>query len=234
MENNINSIAVYGDSILKGIVTGTSDKRYEVLKENSLALASEKLGFTLYNYSVFGNVISKAQKTLNYNLSKGLSADAVIIESGGNDCDHDWILMSKDPLNPPDHRTPLDDFMRILDEMVHTVREHKMTPILMTMPPIVAERWYKTICNGANPDVIRDYLLGDIQDLYRKHELYSLCITEYAWKNNIQFVDMRKAMLELYDYREEMCLDGIHPNAQGYAYMATVWEKELPRIKREF
>ena len=169
-----------------------------------------------------------------YNLNKGLTADAVIIESGGNDCDHDWILMSKQPLNPPDHRTPLPDFMRILDEMVHTVREHKMTPILMTMPPIVAERWYNTICNGADPKIIKDYLLGDIQDLYRKHELYSLCITEYCWKNNVQFVDMRKAMLELYDYREEMCLDGIHPNAKGYAYMATIWERDLPKMKREF
>ena len=234
MGNGINSIAVFGDSILKGIVTGTSDKRFEILNKNSLALASEKLGFTLYNYSVFGNIISKAQKTLTYNLSKGLTVDVVIIESGGNDCDHDWIAMAKNPQNPPDYRTPIADFMRILDEMVHTVREHKMTPILMTMPPLVADRWYKTICNGSSPEIIKEYLLGDIHNLYRKHELYSLNIMEYAWKNNVQFVDMRKALLELPDYGEYMCLDGIHPNAKGYAYMATIWERELSKAKKEF
>ena len=50
----------------------------------------------------------------------------------------------------------------------------------------------------------------------------------------ITFVDMRLAMLESENYRNLMCRDGIHPNADGYAYMAGIWEKELPKIKKEF
>ena len=31
-----------------------------------------------------------------------------------------------------------------------------------------------------------------------------------------------------------MCKDGIHPNEDGHRFMASVWEKELPKIKKEF
>jgi lysophospholipase L1-like esterase len=41
-------------------------------------------------------------------------------------------------------------------------------------------------------------------------------------------------MLSAPDYRDLMCLDGIHPNEEGYKYMATIWEQELPKIKKEF
>ena len=88
MENGINKISVYGDSILKGAVTGTgSGNMFDIIAENSLSLASKKLGFELNNQSVFGNIITKAQRKLNKEIEKGTAGDAAIIESGGNDCD---------------------------------------------------------------------------------------------------------------------------------------------------
>ena len=59
-------------------------------------------------------------------------------------------------------------------------------------------------------------------------------IVKCCYKNNVQFVDMRLAMLEAENYRNLMCRDGIHPNKDGYAYMSGIWEKELPKIKKEF
>ena len=78
------------------------------------------------------------------------------------------------------------------------------------------------------------FLDGDIFRLYRTHELYSLSIEKYALSHGVQYIDMRMAMLEAKDYRSLMCKDGIHPNASGYAYMADVWIRELPRLHKEF
>jgi acyl-CoA thioesterase I len=122
----------------------------------------------------------------------------------------------------------------MMDEMVHTLRTHKITPLLMTMPPLVLDRWYKTITAGQNEANIRKFLSDDIFKLYSVHELYSLNIIKYAVTHNVQFVDMRMSLLEAPDYRALMCGDGIHPNVEGYAYMATVWERELPNVKKEF
>ena len=235
MENGIHTIAVWGDSILKGAVTGYSESRFDILEEeNSLALAQKKLGFTLINKSVFGNIINKALRTLKRDMEKGLSCDLGIVESGGNDCDYDWTPISENPDAPHKPRNPLPDFLLMLDEAVETLRAHKITPLLMTMPPLVPDRWYKTITSSQNKKNIDAFLSGDVFELYRAHELYSLSIEKYALSHGVQYIDMRMAMLEAKDYRSLMCKDGIHPNVSGYAYMADVWIRELPRLHKEF
>ena len=235
MENGIHTIAVWGDSILKGAVTGYSESRFDILEEeNSLALAQKKLGFTLINKSVFGNIINKALRTLKRDMEKGLSCDLGIVESGGNDCDYDWTPISENPDAPHKPRNPLPDFLHMLDEAVETLRAYKITPLLMTMPPLVLDRWYKTITSGQNKKNIDAFLSGDVFELYRAHELYSLSIEKYALSHGVQYIDMRMVMLEAKDYRSYMCKDGIHPNVSGYAYMADVWIRELPRLHKEF
>ena len=70
--------------------------------------------------------------------------------------------------------------------------------------------------------------------LYQNHELYNISLVEYAFKNSVQIVDMRKEMLLSENYRNLMCLDGIHPNEKGYKFMSEIWIRELPEVQKEF
>ena len=70
--------------------------------------------------------------------------------------------------------------------------------------------------------------------LYQNHELYNISLVEYAFKNSVQIVDMRKEMLLSENYRNLMCLDGIHPNEKGYKFMSEIWIRELPEVHKEF
>lgn len=235
MENGINTIAVYGDSILKGAITGTdSGQLFEIIEENSLAIASKKLCFELNNQSVFGSIAFKTQKRLNRDIRNGLCADLAIIESGGNDCDYDWSLVNEAPSAPHEMRMPLHDFIRIMSEMIDTCRENKITPLVMTMPPLAAERWFNHISRNSDKENILQFLGGDYSKLYRNHELYNAHLTELCRTKNVQIVDMRLAMLEHPDFLSVMCMDGIHPNKDGYKYMSEIWIKQLPDIKKEF
>lgn len=234
MENGINSIIVWGDSILKGVVSGENEsKRFEIIENDSLTLANKSLNLEIINKSVFGSFLSKIQRTQLRDINKGLTVDACIIESGGNDSDYDWALVSQDPDAPHTTRCPLPDFERILLEMVNAARNANITPILMTAPPLVCPWWFKNICIGQNQAAIEKFVGSDIYSLYRRQELYSLKIAECARTNGVQLVDMRAAFLETSDYTQLICKDGIHPNLKGYEFMATVWEKELPKIKKE-
>ena len=234
MRNGINKISVYGDSILKGAVTGTgSGHLFDVIEENSLNLAEKALGFELNNQSAFGSVISKAQRKLNGEIERGREADLAIIESGGNDCDYDWNVVCASPFEAHAPRVPLADFIRIVDEMVRVCRENKITPLVMTMPPIVADRWFAHICSGRSAENIMTVAKNGAADLYRHHEIYNMSLIKYCYQNNVQFIDMRLAMLETDDYSELMCADGIHPNRNGYKYMAAIWESELPKVRKE-
>ena len=235
-------VAVWGDSILKGAVTGLNpDHLFDIIEDNSLALAEKSLGFELYNDSVFGSIITKSQRRMNRFFEKGEKCDIAIIESGGNDSDYDWISMCNNPVEISSPRVPLSDFMRIIDEMVQTARTNGAVPVLMTMPRLVADRWFTHITRGLDENIIRKFLGGEsgnvesdtraaIDRLSVNHEIYNLNIIEYANANNVFLVDMRKSLLETRDYRALMCLDGIHPNTEGYKFMATVWGKELPKV----
>ncbi len=235
MKNGIEKISVYGDSILKGAVTGTeSGHLFDIIEDSSLVIASKKLGFELNNQSVFGSIISKTQRRLNRDLEKGIVGDLAIIESGGNDCDYDWTLVSQNPGAEHFPRTTLDDFCTKLDEMVNAVRLNKITPLIMTMPPLVQDRWFSHICEGQNKDEILKVCEQNPYKLYQNHEAYNLCLLEYAYKNNVQIVDMRKEFLLAKNNRDLMCLDGIHPNQEGYKFMAGIWISELPEIEKEF
>ena len=113
MENGINTVSVYGDSILKGAVKGTgSGHLFDITKNDSLSLAAAKLGFKLNNQSVFGNIITKSYKRFLRDAERNALGDLAIIESGGNDCDYDWAqVCSGENLNP---RVGIDEFISSL------------------------------------------------------------------------------------------------------------------------
>lgn len=235
MQNGINKIIVLGDSILKGVVTGTaSGNLFDVIEDSSLILAQKKLGFEMENQSVFGSIVTKGQRKLNKVLEKGQAFDLGIIEFGGNDSDYDWAPVSENPDTEHLPRTPLEDYLRITDEMVKAMRDHKITPLIMTMPPLVPDRWFEHISRELNRENILKFLKGNPHKPYENHERYNINLVKYAQENKVQTVDMRLAMLSAPDYRELMCKDGIHPNEQGYAYMAEIWCKALPELKKEF
>ena len=54
-------VVVFGDSILKGVITiPGSNKLFDVTENDSLTLAQKKLGFELDNRSIYGNITSNA------------------------------------------------------------------------------------------------------------------------------------------------------------------------------
>ena len=135
MKNGINKISAYGDSILKGAVTGTdSGHLFDIIEDSSLVLASKALGFELNNQSVFGSIVSKTQRRLNRDIEKGIFSDLAIIESGGNDCDYDWTQVSSSPDEKHLPRTTLEDFIQKISEMVDVCRKNKITPLTKTRP----------------------------------------------------------------------------------------------------
>lgn len=233
MENGINTVSVYGDSILKGAVTGTgSGHLFDITKNDSLSLAAAKLGFKLNNQSVFGNIITKSYKRFLRDAERNALGDLAIIESGGNDCDYDWAqVCSGENLNP---RVGIDEFISTIDKMAKTCRQNGTTPLIMTMPPLVPDRWLLHICRGYDEQKVKVFVNSDIMTLYQNHETYNAHLVKYSFQNNVQIVDMRLAFLESKKDKELMCQDGIHPNEAGYRFMAEIWEKELPKIKNEF
>ncbi|MBP3741981.1 MAG: SGNH/GDSL hydrolase family protein [Treponema sp.] len=233
------SIVVFGDSILKGVVTIPESKNlFDVTENDSLSLAQKELGFELDNRSIYGNITSKGLVKLQKYLEKGGHADLCVIEFGSNDCDYDWNIFTPgaqlpafDSIPP---KVPMNDYLTNLEAMVNLCRKHKITPVIMNLIPYICDKWFKTIAKGHDQAAILQFLGGSADTLGKNQEKYYKALMDFVSKKGLQLIDVWKLFSGLEKPEDFMCDDGIHPNEEGYKLLANLWIEDLPKIKKEF
>ena len=230
----IKSVSVWGDSILKGIISSEDLTQIRPSEINALQMAGEKLAIEINNKSIYGAHIIKLQSTQTKNLNKGLTADIALIESGTNDCDYEWNDVCTKPFSEITQKVPLADFKRIASEMVDTSRENKITPVLVTAPDLAIPYWKEYITRGLDKEKIAQFIGHDPYVLLRNQEEYMEALRQIAKEKNVQLIDMRVEFRKTSDPMSLMCKDGVHPNIEGHKLMADVFVKLLPEIKKEF
>lgn len=232
--SEIKSVIVWGDSILKGIISSEDLTQIRPSEINALQMAGEKLAIEINNKSIYGAHIIKLQLTQTKNLNKGLTADIALIESGTNDCDYEWNDVCTKPFSEITQKVPLADFKRIASEMVDTSRENKITPVLVTAPDLAIHYWKEYITRGLDKEKIAQFIGHDPYVLLRNQEEYMEALRQIAKEKNVQLIDMRVEFRKTSDPMSLMCKDGVHPNIEGHKLMADVFVKLLPEIKKEF
>ncbi|PZG33166.1 SGNH/GDSL hydrolase family protein [Listeria ivanovii] len=221
MKKTIQSVGIWGDSIMKGVLFNPEKNRYTLLKNNCIKRASERLGITFQNHSTMGRTITKGHEILTKDLAKDASHDIAIIEFGGNDCDFNWTEVSENPEAQHIPSTPLDIFETQLHEMIARLKKVDIQPVLMTLPPLHAKRYFDFITrNGLNKENILAFLGGDVQMIYRWQERYSNAIFRIASETSSHIIDIRDSFLAEFHYEDLLCVDGIHPNEAGHIKMS--------------
>lgn len=223
MFKTISKINIWGDSVLKGVVYDENSNKYITIEDNSASLISRDIGLDIKNNARFGLTAPKALKLLQASLDRGVDCEAAVIELGGNDCDLNWENVANYPEENHLPKTPIETFRSCITDMVNALRKNNIIPILVSLPPLDAEKYFAWITrNGLDGTRILKWL-GDVQHIYRHHECYSLQITNLARTLNCQFIDIREAFLMASDYRRYLCIDGIHPNKEGHKLMKKVF-----------
>lgn len=147
--------------------------------------------------------------------------DVVIIEFGGNDCDFDWDKIANDPEGHHEPKTDFNMFGKLLKNIIETLEKSGITPVLLNLPPIDAERYFKWI--SKNSTVIGEKILrwlGSVSRIYWWQERYNSAVISIAEETKTRWIDIRSAFLKQPDYREFICADGIHPNERGHKLIA--------------
>lgn len=217
------SLVLYGDSITKGIIYDNEKCRYTPIKENFSSIVANNFRGTIYNAGKFGNTIIRGLSRM-YNEVLKKTPDIVLIEFGGNDCDFKWDDIAKDPNTTHNPNTNISDFQKSLITMIDELRSANIVPILMTLPPLDADKYFKWISKG-NPLSEKNILqwLGTEDRIYTWQKSYSEMINKVAEKTRTTLVDVRTAFLNYGDYSKLLCKDGIHPNPEGHSLIANVF-----------
>ena len=220
----VQSISLWGDSIGKGVIYDEVRGRYAILKENCVNLLSKKLNCPIENHAVMGATASQGVQRMNdaFLHEGGLA----VIEFGGNDCDMPWKEISEAPEQDHQPRATVEEFTRSLNTLVGRVRAAGMEAMLVTPPPLDAERYFNWVSRGLNAGAILSWL-GDVQHIYRWQERYAVAVRDVAARTGCRLLDLRDAFLDVRSLSDYFCVDGIHPNARGHELLAKTVEERL-------
>ncbi|MDD4081637.1 MAG: SGNH/GDSL hydrolase family protein [Eubacteriales bacterium] len=221
------NIAVWGDSIGRAVGFSDSLNRYAVIKPNYREMLLQSQSVNIINHARFGATLPEGLADF---LEAGeVDAQAVAIQFGGNDCNYDWAAVSEYPDQPHSPRTALEAFEKGLRQFVRQVQSRGKIAILVTPPPLDAQRFFAWVTNGLNADAILGFL-GDLQHIYRWQERYAAAIHRAALATRSRLFDLRDAFLAADNFPDYLCLDGMHPNEKGQRLIASAIRDALPRL----
>ena len=222
-------IQIYGDSIMKAVLVDENYK-YHQISTQLLEQLRQDTGIAATNRAHFGYTASRGQAVLQRDLDKGLDCDLALLEFGGNDCDHNWLEVAQAPEDEHLPNTPLPGFLDTIRQMILSVRERGIQPVLMTLPPLDAEKYLSCIGRrGADTKAVLSWL-GDVQMIYRWQEMYSNAIAQLAARLDLPLLDVRSRFLSRRDYGSLIARDGIHLTRQGYELIYDAFRELLPAI----
>ena len=207
-------VTVYGDSILKGVLLEGGKYVVNHAMEEEIG---RRCGLDIRNRSRFGCTIRRAMNWIRKDSADGASGkEYAVLEFGGNDCDYDWPSIAADPDGTFDCHTPPKGFENDYREAIGLIRAGGRIPVVMTLPPVDAERYLGFICRDGLPRENILHWLGDVGAIARWQEKYSELVTRIAKEEKTVLIDLRSAFLnDGGGLRDLLCADGIHPSRAG-------------------
>ncbi len=214
---DLRPIHLFGDSIGKGIMFDEGRGRYAIARERCDVQLQSALNIPVENHARMGATVVEGMQDF---LECGdIAGTIVAIEYGGNDCDLKWDEVAKDPSAFHEAKVPLETFRRLLKEFVLNVRRRNAAPLLVTPPPLHAQRFFNWVTKGLDADAVLRYLI-DVQNIYRWQERYAIAVRDAALETGCDIFDLRDVFLSRRDVADLISLDGMHPNTKGHMLIA--------------
>ena len=214
------TVVIWGDSLAKGVVWNEARKRHAYSHTTAADVASERLNLTIINHAKFGCTAPEGLTMMEREIEDGISYDTALIEFGGNDCNFDWKAISERPDEEHLPVTSPEVYMESMREMIRRLLHQGIQPVLMTLPPIDAEKYFEYLVGDTlnRENILR--WLGDVQQIYRYQEMYSLLVEKIAREFSIRLLDLRsRCLMERNFFRSMICQDGLHLTEEGQRFI---------------
>ena len=209
---------IFGDSIMKGVMYNGETGRYSLAKDRKNELFSNA-GIFFDNYSRMGATVEKGLDTVEKCIDVLDSDTVVLLEYGGNDCDHRWQEISDDPDGKHLPVVDPEKFTRLYGELIELIKSRGAQVVVSTLYPLAPKTYFKWITLGRNSDNILKWL-GDVDILYRWQEYYNLLAMSVASRYGCRIFDLRSSIGVDHGFADLVGADGIHPTAKGHSLIS--------------
>lgn len=203
-------IVYFGDSITEGWIEGERRPGDAWPARTDSLLREDGAVFRSLHRGAGGETTDDALERIDADV---LAADPsiVVIAFGANDM-YVWD-------DPPAPRVPLSRFRENLRLLIAKVRGVGAHPVLLGLPPLIAERFY-----AAGADRLLYLPYGGARDM---HDRYDRCIHDVGREQGSPVISLREA------FGSDSSLlgfDGVHPLTEGHARIASVLTPVLAEL----
>ena len=221
------TIYAFGDSVLKGVVLDNS--KYKISPNSFSNICENVLGISIENKAKFGSIADTVKKSMERNMDnlENKDYDYVVFEFGGNDCDFNWKEISQNPNVEHKPNSTIEEFRAVYTGLISKVKDLGKQPVLLSLPPVDSEKYFRKISENLNGDNILKWMEGNKQFITNWHERYNLEVFKLALANNIAVIDITSEFLEYKNYTKFLCDDGIHPNEEGHEIIANAIKEDI-------
>ncbi len=206
-------ILIFGDSIMRGVYYSKEAGRHKLYGDRFKDLIDR--GYEVKNCSIMGATVNTGRDLLSKRLTDPASDTTVLLEYGGNDCDHKWAEISANPSGNYQPNTPFDLFVKTYGECIEYALEKGAKVQLCNLVPLDADKYIRWISRNLNSQNILTWL-GDTSMLYRWHEFYNRTAEQIASRYGVGLIDIRSPFLLSHQYTGLLSDDGIHPTVEGH------------------
>ena len=223
-------IIALGDSIIKGVILNieSNGKLHYALSDcNIVDQVANKTNHEVVNLGKMGCTIEAGERILDRHLGKIENAEYALLCYGGNDSDYNWRAIAQSPKGEHQPKTPISVFEKTYARIIDKVRQAGLTPIVMSMPAMDAERYYQfftAVFSDEEKRNVSRWLKNGAEAIWAGHELYNDAVRRVAQACDVQLID---ASTVFGDASKCLCVDGIHPNRLGQSKIASAIIKAM-------
>lgn len=222
-------VYLFGDSLMKGVMPDETGM-YHSSDAIGFKAMEEKYHFELSNFAMPTFTTSQILPYMKNVMANHELPDYVILEGGGNDCDHDWARFAATDGEELVHRISIDQFEENLRAMAEFWKEKAVPCTFIVTPPIDMGRFFEHLQKDEKFGAIKDKF-PDIkhmeQEYIRYKEVMYRIIDEYHMKK----IDLTHCFDEVDDISSVYSADGMHPNEKGYAMFKEAFEQGFSSMK---
>ena len=216
--NSVKKLAALGDSIIKGVLFTKEENghgHYSLSDHNIVDHVADNLHCEVVNLGKMGCTIEVGERILDRHIDTLDGTKYILMCYGGNDSDYDWKAIAADPESAHTPKTPVRIFEKTYLRVINKVRDMGYTPLIMSLPPIDAQRYFdfftRTFDEEQRKNVLK-WLKGSVDTIWAGHELYNDAVKRVSALTDTQLIDITTPLGNGASY---LCADGIHVSVYG-------------------
>lgn len=222
-------VYLFGDSLMKAVMPDESGM-YHSSDAIGFSDMEEKYHFELSNFAMPTFTTSQILPYMKNIMANKELPDLVLLEGGGNDCDHDWARFASTDGEELINRVSIEQFEENLRAMAEFWKEKGVPCMYVVTPPIDMKQFFRHLQKDEKLSMLKDKF-PDVASMEQEYKDYKAVMYKIIDEYHMKKIDLTNCFDSVDNISSVYSADGMHPNEKGYAMFREAFEQGFASVE---